>query len=778
MSNNTSPVAHRQNHLDFLYELYTTGIEIGEENIRILKEGGMIKDKEMKNIPLPALDTDKLVLGDFDIASQESISRSDREKVVDSMVDIIMEGGGDNSTVTEEEHADQDMLFSGKMGVITKKDWKPASITKHTPEFVKWINSINFQGFQNQTQYKPFLLYVQQMEMWTAENDSAANYDSLEEREEYEDRELRRYDENSLYFLNRQLRLKEGDMVSGSRTYRGTKGHQVILFMLDCGYSFYLGKPRQIAASSTIGGWAAKKLVFSPNLFMKFVTESGEKGDEIFEDKIKYAFSQFDSWIKPDVLNDRGRLLALGYKEKKGDREGVNSKLQVVAPSKTAIAGGSPQVSLVDEAGNIPILTQIIEDANPTMYWMNPDTGEIELKRQMVIWGTGGDMEKGGKAFEREFMAAIERWLDGDFSSGIIPLFFDWTTRPGINKEFFEQKKKEYYSKVGPDAEKSRVTFHQQYPETIADMFLSNSKTLVSQEYINGGLERIRKYFSQVDPLAMPQYGYLEPVYGDVAQPDNSDIPFNIIGVNFVGLDVTDPRVAVTIFQHPKRNWINRYYQGTDPIASDAGQSKMSSSVWDVYYHTISAVVNFRSPNYKEVYLQSMLLGIYYDTQAVKGIKELTEANLGLAYREYKDNRGYFDTLVFNSELPINFQTQSGNLVGLDNRGFRNKLIIDKMFELIQCFGHKIYLEEFFVQLKTFVCTFTPKGNETWGPIDKRYYWDDILFSATFAYICALCYSHLEPKCLEEERRHTTVKMISTYDKDWNLIRVPVRVAV
>jgi len=157
------------------------------------------------------------------------------------------------------------------------------------------------------------------------------------------------------------------------------------------------------------------------------------------------------------------------------------------------------------------------------------------------------------------------------------------------------------------------------------------------------------------------------------------------------------------------------------------------------------------------------------------GVKELLETNIGLAYREYKENKGFFDSLVFNAELPQYLQTSSGNIVGIDNRGMRSKMIIDKMFEMIQAFGTKIYIEEFFIQLKTFVCTVNQKGNESWGPVDRRYYKDDVLFACVFSYICSLCYINEIPEKIDSEDKRTVIRHELRRDANWNLTRVPVR---
>ena len=62
-----------------------------------------------------------------------------------------------------------------------------------------------------------------------------------------------------------------------------------------------------------------------------------------------------------------------------------------------------------------------------------------------------------------------------------------------------------------------------------------------------------------------------------------------------------------------KKGWRYRYFQGTDPIFSESGHSKMASAIWDSHHQTISAHVNFRVEDYRYCYLQTLLLGLYYD---------------------------------------------------------------------------------------------------------------------------------------------------------------------
>lgn len=765
--------AAKGNHLDFLYELYVTGVETTPENIELLKKYDYIKDIPVTSKKEETVDwiTDdkRIIHNDPTFTDSKEISEADKR------IDIIQE----DSNIPKEEVMTEDqyrylvensgyVIHSGMHLEITRKDWMPKSVVDHSPEFIAFIDSISFGSFQDRINYKKLNLYCQQAYQWIAENDSLSNYSDHEDRENYKDNEILRCSENILYFLNKYWYIKEPLLEGGIRDYQATKAHELLIYLFDCGYSVALGKPRQMAATSTLGGCCIARTVFKKNHFIKFVTENDVKGKEIFEDKMKYGASVLPDWMREQVRNDSGTKLAIGTKEKKGDREGANSNIDVAPPTPTVISGGSPAISLIDEAGNIDILSKILNDARPTSFWMNPKTGKIERSR--VIWylGTGGEMKGAGQAFAGELTNELNAWKERRFESCIIPIFLDWTARPGITQEFYDSERSRAYSVVGVDSERSRIQFRQQYPSCVEDMFLTDAKTLVSQEYITEQLTRIRKSMA----MMKPKYGYFEPQYGDIEQPEGSDVPYNIIGATFIPVDMGDPRCTVTIFQEPKK-WKNRYYQGTDPIASDAGQSNMASSIYDKVYNTISATVDFRSPNYREVFLQVLLLGVYYDWQKSIGVKELLETNIGKAYQQYKEMKGRYNTLVLNTELPDALQVHSGNQIGIDNKGFRNKLIIDKLYEMIKAFGAKNYMERFFIQLKTFVAKITDSGNTTWGPADPKIYKDDTLFSGVYSYICAQCFPNEIPK--EVEVGETVKKKLISYldyDKNFNVKRI------
>jgi len=384
-----------QKRLDFYLKLYDSGVPIEEKYKNELIEYGFIEDpyasiqdKKEKDINLHAV----------------SEVKTEKEQEFDSIVNVYEseEKFKEDKTVTVRKktftdvEGDERYIYKGGAQIKTS-DWKPKSIIYHEPEFVKWIDSIN-KGFQKMVHYDKFQMYCQQSDDWLAENKSIEDFVSYEEREEYAFEEFNRCKDNSLYFLDKYLLVMDTDLDDGYMDYKSKPVHKVIAFMVDSGYSMEIGKGRQIAASTTLGGIGVCKLMFKKNFFIKMIAQDKEKVQEIFDEKIKWAYSETPDWMYHEVKNDRDNILALGKKEKKGKRVGANSRIQVVAPSVAAINGGAPPLVFVDEAGYIGILGKMLEQARPVMFKQNPKTGLMEQKRQIVIWGTGGEMDKKGKA--------------------------------------------------------------------------------------------------------------------------------------------------------------------------------------------------------------------------------------------------------------------------------------------------------------------------------------------------------------------------------------------
>lgn len=308
-------------------------------------------------------------------------------------------------------------------------------------------------------------------------------------------------------------------------------------------------------------------------------------------------------------------------------------------------------------------------------------------------------------------------------------------------------------------------------------MFLTNASTLVSREIIEGGLERCRL----LGPRMKPVIGYFEPIYDYTdPMPPESDVPYRVVDARFIPLDEEDVREKGTtiMFQKPEKFWVNRYWQGTDPIATETGHSKMSSAIWDDHIKTVSALMNFRKSHaHKYVYLQTLCLGLYYDVEnTIKtGVKELVEANIGTNYIDYKELKGYLNSLIFTAQLPAKVAGGTRE-IGLDKKGLRADGVIEYLTEVLRNYHQNIYISVFFDQLTTFAYDINPKtGKESWGCQNKLLHFDDALDALAYAYIARIACSHMPTYKKNQGASGSRIRYKLVRDANYNLSRVPVK---
>jgi len=622
-------------------------------------------------------------------------------------------------------------------------------------EFVSLIDSIN-SGWQNRKSYIPFELYKAQAQYWIDENIEITDFDTEEEQRNFLEEEIQRCKDNSLYFCNKYGWIKEDKAAGGKLKYNAWEAQKLLLFLFDCGHSMMIGKARQIGFTTVMCLAGMKKVNFLKSYFIKFITHSVDKGVEIFRDKVKWAYTKVPEYLAQAVENWTKDTMSFDKKgDRKGREDGGSSRFQVDAPSISAINGGSPSAVLVDEIGLFEIFGDMMREGRPALFKFDPEKGKMIMQQQFIGWGTGGEMDKGGSVFESEFKSCLKNWKEGNYQYGIIPLFFNAYAKPGNTREHIENERRAYLAASGTKKEdEAKVQFHQAYPMTIDDMFIRKSRTLVPVHYCQQRLDDIYNRTPAVE------YGYFEPIY-DKSQPTpDLYFEFRVIGSRFIPTSgFEDINTTALVIHHPPYGevWRYRYYQGTDPISSETGHSKMSSSIWDAYLETVASTVFYRERNYKKCFEQCLLQNLYYDQENKGGVKELIEKNTGTGYFEFQEQHGFKKKFTANAELPEYLHTPNS---GLDWWGISNNVktaghFISKLQELLEAHGKAIDVPWLWEQLKTFIEK-DLKNSQThrqtrYQAADLRFDYDDAIFSILISYINRISHMRKEPINVKKE---------------------------
>lgn len=627
---------------------------------------------------------------------------------------------------------------------VKDSEWKPKSVVNHTDDFYNWINSFTFSKFSDMTFYKEYELYKKQADIWMKEFINPYDCDGLEERRNIILKELDRIERNTLYFAMQYYEVPDGSVRSGRFKYVPKEHNAIIFYLLDCGYLFVLGKPRQIFATTTVGIFIWKKLITQENFFMTFISEDEKTAKGILQDKIKNSFRYFPKYIVPFELDRDWQMgLKCGKGKRKGDMGVPNSRIEGLPPTKTAINSSAPQVVFVDEAASVPDLIPMVMEQRPTLYMDLKQDGNLQIRRQILLWSTGTTSTKGKMAYHALWENLVKLWNEKKFKSCLfVPVFFSWETR--CDKKTYEEARESYFEGSledlqGYSVEERKQIFHMHYPSTWTDMFAMVTNKVVPTDIIQKNKSRIRAMKASDRPI----YGRFEPIY-DFANPldDVFGIPYKILGAKFIPHDDTneDYEKISVIMRHRPEQWENRYSQGTDPIQTDTGQSMFSSVIWDNHLKTPACILNYRpSYNPRDAYLQTILMSIYYDPNPIgakTGVSELIESNIGIPYYSYKELIGYNHNVIYNKELPQELHG-GGSMWGVDTKNKRKEyMVTNGLKECIITYADNIDYDIVFSQLDTYVPVKTGQGY-SYQPADKRLYKDDVLDALSMAYIAS-----------------------------------------
>ena len=668
---------------------------------------------------------------------------------------------------------------------IEKSHWRPDSPEDQNQEFRKFINS-HIPRFDSIIAYEPFYLYVEQARRWLEDKRTLADIDPVE-RYEWKRRELARIADNKLYGMNKCVSIKEDGFIGGRRPYEASAPQALLCFLVDRGNSFDLVKGRQAAITSTMMAMAALESVVRSSFSGVFMVHKKDgTGKTLFRDKFQSTFQHLPHWMIGEVDVSKGfssesAIMDFDPGDTKAQKGRDISEFRLLsAEDSMTVNGRTPTWSLFDEAQNIPTYQTIKSEIDPTMYQFNKAKGRFELVRQAFAWGTGSSNNTGQGAFENDFKSLLAAWEGGEDTGGWVPVFMDWTCRPGMTREFYNKQKTKYLrgqteETKGLSATERLSLFCAHYPSKPDDAFMTSHKTLVPMEIIVKQQNRIINECHKRGFQPVP--GKFVPVWDEsVKLPEGSLYPHPIKGSRWVPSAFDDIEAPVKMFLEPDNSYAYRYFQGTDPIQNDGGFSRYSSAIWDgaartviengeeVYVPTVACTLNARTAFPTDLFLQGVLMGMYYRNQGQKACKELVEINVGHRYVDFKCSPVFNlrESLLLRNELLPKYKGGT-HIYGVDlkgGKGSRKESLYGDVTDLIRTHGHNIWYYDFWTQVRHISVESKADGSVVWGTMNKNVYNDDLVYAVAYAELCSRCINKKPIKVSAETKQYKTRRVL------------------
>ena len=659
---------------------------------------------------------------------------------------------------------------------IDKSHWRLDSQSELDAEFKSFINS-HIPSFYKLKAYKKFWLYCEQARRWLKEARSISDI-PYNERYDWKKSELEKMRQNKLYALNQYITIKEDGKASGRRKYEASAPQALLAFIIDIGLSFVLVKGRQAAITSTMMAIAAIEAIVRNSYSGIFITHKKDgTGTKLFNDKFKSTLQHMPPWIRV-AWNEDGwsatRVFIEFSKESgKGNKGRDASEFVLLGSEDSMVANGmTPTQTFFDECQNIPTYQLIKNEIDPTIFQFNENTGEMERNRAIYAWGTGSSNNTGKGAFEADFKTILETWQTGENTHGWVPLFMDWTCRPGMNSEHYKLTRSKYLKGTSEESKGLSPTerlslFKAHYPSEPDDAFMTSHKTLVPMEFIVECQRFIKENVH--DKGLRPMNGRFVPVYDEnQPMPPGSDFPYVINNVMWEEDPADSIDSPVKMMFPPERGWIDRYFQGTDPIQNDGGHSRFSSLIWDavgyaeeshghtIFHPTVACVLNHRSNNPRELFVQCALMGMYYANHGQKACKEIIEINQGHRYVEVKTGPLFnlSSSLVYRGALPASYRGGQ-HLYGVDlkgGKGSRKEALYHDITKLLNTYGKSIFYNEIWGQVRHISVEDRGDQGVVWGTENKNVYNDDLVYALGYAELCSRV-GNVQPRRVSDDQR-------------------------
>ena len=261
-------------------------------------------------------------------------------------------------------------------------------------------------------------------------------------------------------------------------------------------YGIIVGKPRRVGLSYIGAATSTYELLFYKDNEIGVAAGQEDKAQD-FYDKVKMLLENIRPEYRSGTITKNQEVIKLGYQEyinKQKVDKGLKSQMymKTMYAKPTGFEGKSLSMVIFEEAGLFEDIVAAFKSTEPCF-----KEGMIQFGTP-IVYGTGGDMEKGSKGYKEMwyakrsiynlkpiFISATDYYPgDGipDEVTGKAISFFDFRTGKTDSKAAFEYIMKERQEKDGSEGFIKHI---QSYPLKESDIFIKTSGGLLNRKKLN-----------------------------------------------------------------------------------------------------------------------------------------------------------------------------------------------------------------------------------------------------------------------------------------------------
>lgn len=266
-------------------------------------------------------------------------------------------------------------------------------------------------------------------------------------------------------------------------------------------YGLIVGKPRRVGLSWFGSALSTYELLFYIGNRIGVAAGQDDKAQDFYE-KVQYLLDNIRVEYRAgiSVRNSDEIRLSYKYRENKQDiEEGIKSSMymKTMYAKPTGFEGKSLSLVIFEEAGLFEDLIAAYKSTEPCF-----KEGSIQFGTP-IVYGTGGDIEKGSKGYrtlwhnpnkynlKKIFVSATDYYPgDGvpDKETGKKISFFDFKTGRTNKEAALEHILREREEKQGSEGYVKHI---QSYPIKESDIFIKNSGGLLNRQKLNAQKARL-----------------------------------------------------------------------------------------------------------------------------------------------------------------------------------------------------------------------------------------------------------------------------------------------